>query len=124
MKGFHFVLIGAVVGGSALAADKYVTTMTGDGGTSAHSFTYTRPQLSTAAIQCATPSCYKTGTSTPLAVNCAQDPILPGNNRVNAAFDVLSAPQEIQMGADSYVAVKTVDGGEPSCTLYNRTKNP
>lgn len=123
MKRLFFAVVALTVT-SALAADKYITTMAGDAGTTGHSYTIARPQLSTVSLQCTTASCYRTGTSAPVAANCQQDPTVPAVNRAHGDPTQLPGPVVIEMGADSFIAVKTLDGGEPSCILFNRTKNP
>lgn len=73
--------------------------------------------LTTVTVQCATPACYKTGTSTLTAeVSCTQSYNLP---LVGAKYE-----RTLDTGAHNKIAARALDGGDPNCNVYQTTKNP
>lgn len=75
-----------------------------------------------ATLQCAIPACYRTGTSTPLAANCATDYVLPINGYTAVAGQPPKFERSFDMGGDRYVVARATDGGNPDCLLFLNTQ--
>lgn len=119
------VILSAVLAARALAADVNVGAIAtlADGGTPNTLAIARRAKYS---IQCAVPSCYATGTSTPVSIDCATAAVLPGTNRDTTATQ---APYVFDSAAHSYVTARSValpDAGVPAtdCQVFQSTKNP
>lgn len=72
------------------------------------------PLKSKASIQCETPACYHTGTTSAVVPDCSKD------------FWVEAAPRmrDFETGAHGYIAAKALDAGNPACRVFWRTENP
>lgn len=97
-------------------------------------------------ILCAQEACYKTGTSSSLSANCAQDYVLPQNqgcNRWGSINGLLAVDggqvsytanssgvtqcfyqREFENGGHRYIVARALDGGNPACRVYQRLQNP
>lgn len=76
------------------------------------------------SIQCETPACFKTGTST-VAPDCTKDYELPGTKTDKAYAQVVSPPAayKFMTGGHSKIAAIAVDAGNPKCDVYQLLQN-
>lgn len=107
---FGLMLGGFLFTRSASAADVYAVTLTSTdaGSTNTGSLTAQKQYV----IQCALPSCYKTGTAT-LACNCSQDFMLPLVGDATTG----KYQRDFESAGHTKVAARAIDGGNPACTV-------
>jgi hypothetical protein len=106
----------------AEAGDVYKATLTSSdaGSTNTAAITQQLPY----SIECDIEAAYKTGTSTPLTVNTAQDYVLSAGNLSPPSTSVRQVySRDFEVGGHRYIAARALDGGNPNCRVFQRLKN-